>query len=489
MSGKKRKASSGDTSPPQKETKGDAGALAAALAADQTDWRAKIEAAEGLGRLGAGGAALLAALEITEEEDFERPPCNFSGGEPDAKTQRATQRALVRRAAAQALGKLNAAAAPHVAAAVAAAEREWNHETQMAIQDMVKDLGAAAVPPLVAAIETAPIEALVTVEDRAADVMARRRNIEALGWVGPAAAAGAAGALAAALGRPAKEEARVRQAAACALGRIGPTAGAPAAAALAKALRGDASDTVRYFAVGALANLGPEAVARHVGDIAALAEDAEAPGAVGRARVRAVGALEALGAAAAAPHLALFARLAAKTGDVPDVRAAAARALGTLGAADHSAALGKLEADTKAPGEVREAARWSLAQFSTAQMIAAVANDDGAGTGGGAAQGLAAVMADGGKNVHERMVAIEALQQLGPAAAPHAAKGLMAVLHDDSVGWGIRMAAADALGAVGKDMPAVVSSLEGIMEMGDEVDEDVQNASGRALEALGCSWW
>jgi hypothetical protein len=65
----------------------------------------------------------------------------------------------------------------------------------------------------------------------------------------------------------------------------------------------------------------------------------------------------------------------------------------------------------------------------------------------------------------------------------------MAVLHDDSLGWGIRMAAADALGAVGKDMPAVVSSLEGIMEMGDEVDEDVQNASGRALEALGCSWW
>ena len=74
--------------------------------------------------------------------------------------------------------------------------------------------------------------------------------------------------------------------------------------------------------------------------------------------------------------------------------------------------------------------------------------------------------------------------------APHA-DGLVAIVSNDALCWTVRIAAAEALGALGKETPrkgAIVAALENIMEMGDEVDEDVQNASGRALEALGNGW-
>ena len=243
----------------QKESKkprGDPEALAATLKAS-TDWEERIAAAEGIGKLCSaagevGARALLAAMEGD-------PNLQHRYGETVEERAAANTASFVRQAAATALGKLDTAATPFVIAAIrssglypdlvtgayripmpAAATRD--PEVQMAMAESLRALGAAALPPLAAALADG-------------DAATRKQVAMIMGQMG-AVAAPQVGLLARTLQNDA--EADVRKAAAVALGLLGPAA-ALGADALALTMVSDADENVRFRSVSALSQLGEEA--------------------------------------------------------------------------------------------------------------------------------------------------------------------------------------------------------------------------------------
>jgi HEAT repeat protein len=390
-----------------------------------------VKALEALGPAAgtAGGAALLAVIE-------------HPGAHDDAR---------LRALAATALGKLDAAAGPFVAGALAtrdAFEDPMDMFTT-ALDQMVNSLGpAVCVRPLGAAIE-----------DSAAPEATRVQAARAMALLG-AGAAPRAETLAAALRDPVAD---VRMGAARALGEIGDD---QYAEPLVRALAEDDNAFVRWDATDALSKLSTEAVARHVDALAALAatpsapydvdssdEEEEAPELpnLTMARVSAVKLLATTGEAAE-PHLGTLATILGGGEAVPEgVRAEAARALGTLGA---SAPLA-LAARNDPSGEVRSEAREALGKI----QVGPDASDAGA---------LARTLADTSRSDEERGVAAAALGKLGAAASCHV-PALGALLLNSDVGFFARMAAAEAIGSIGGGE----AYLEDILEQGDEVDEGI----------------
>jgi len=374
-----------------------ADAVASYLMEDDDD-DVRLRAVEVLGALGlyaAQHAAVIAEMLADPDSDMRRAAAEaLQELGPEAAAPHAETLAVRLRdpdeehevccAAAAALGRLGAAAAPYAAALVACMgdERERVRELataalggagEAAAVHIVGCLGDARVE-----VRRAAVEALGMLGPRAtahnvaltarlgdADATIRKAAADALREVGPAAAAAAAPVLA----RSIKDEDRwVRRAVARALGALLGAGGddihdcalAEMVTALAARLRQDEASEVRWAAARALAELRPADAAPHAADLAdRLANDTD-----WSVRRAAADALARLGPAAAGPHLAELARRL-DMDPHPEVRRAAAVALGAQGASGlvlpHAAVLAR-HACEDADARVRSAASQAVPQ-------------------------------------------------------------------------------------------------------------------------------
>eukprot|EP00931_Biecheleriopsis_adriatica_P030928 TRINITY_DN18176_c0_g1_i10.p1 TRINITY_DN18176_c0_g1~~TRINITY_DN18176_c0_g1_i10.p1 ORF type:complete len:602 (-),score=95.61 TRINITY_DN18176_c0_g1_i10:195-2000(-) len=173
-------------------------------------------------------------------------------------------RALASRSAetiAYAIGNLGIAGKPF-APAVAELLDERNSEVRKAAADALGKLGPEAGGPF------AP-QVAELLED--SDYGIRKTAAEALGKLGPAAG----GPFASQVAELCKDsDWRVRRAAADALGKLGPEAGGPFASQVAELLQ-DSDEDVRRAAAGVLGNLGPGAGGRFAPRVAELLKESD----------------------------------------------------------------------------------------------------------------------------------------------------------------------------------------------------------------------
>jgi HEAT repeat protein len=410
------------------------------------------------------------------------------------------QEEVVRWAAAQALGKLGAAAAhPEVIPALLAALKDQDHLVRWAAAEAIGELGGAAahpevIPALLAALKGqeevvrwAAAQALgklgaaaahpevipallAALKDR--DWWVRRAAAEALGELGEAAAAHPE-VIPALLAALKDRDWRVRRAAAEALGELGEAAAAhpKVIPALLAALK-DRDWRVRRAAAEALGELG-EAAAGHPDVIPALlAALKDGDWWVRRAAAEALGKL---GEAAASHPKVIPALLAALKDQEQLVRWAAAEAIGELGeaAAAHPKVIPALLAALKhRERRVREAAAEALAKLGEAaashpEVIPA----------------LLAALKDQDQLV--RRAAAEALGKLGEAAAAHpkVIPTLLAALKDQEEL--VRWAAAQAIGKLGEAAAAHPKVIPALLAALKDQDQWVRFAAAEAIGKLG----
>jgi HEAT repeat protein len=349
----------------------------------------------------------------------------------------------VRQEAAEALGRLGAAAPDVIAGLLAALRDDKEKWVRREAAQALRQLGAA----------TPDVTGGLLAALRNDDKYMRQEAALALGKLGAASPDVTAGLLAALRDK----NWDVRQGAAQALGRLG-AATPDVTAGLLAALRDDKEKWVRQNAAQALVQLGAASPDVTGGLLAALRDDDE------YVRRKAAQALVQLGAASPDVTGGL---LTALRDDDEYVRQEAVLALVQLGAASPDVTGGLLAALRDDDKYVRQEAALALGKLGAASPDVTA--------------GLLAALRDTDQYV--RLYAAQALVQLG-AASPDVTGGLLAALRDDKEKW-VRRKAAQALGQLGAASPDVTGGL--LAALRDDEDEQVRWIAAHALVRLGAT--
>ena len=431
-------------------------------------------AADALGKMGAAAATepvLLALLAYLQDADDD-----------------------VRWSAADALGQMGAAAATEpVLLALLASLQDADAYVRWSAADALGKMGAAAA--------TEPVLLALPAYLQDANAYVRRSAADALGKMGAAAATEPV--ILALLASLQDADAYVRWSAAEALGKMGATAATePVILALLASLQ-DADAYVRWSAAEALGKMGATAATEPV-ILALLASLQDADAYVRRSAAETLGKM----GAAAATEPVILALLASLQDADDDVRRSAADALGKMGAAaaTEPVILALLASLQDADDDVRRSAAEALGKMGAAAatepvILALLASlqdaDDDVRRSAADALGkigasaatepvlLALLASLQDADAFVRRNAAEALGKMGAAAATEPViLALLASLQDADAF--MRRSAADALGKMGA-VAATEPILLALLASLQDADDDVRSSAAEALGKMGAA--